>query len=118
MNAAHPHDKVALTVVRFLGAGAILGLAVTGYLVWRALSYEGDPATVALIGSVSSLASLFAGSLASILASTGKGAPQPVTVENPPADPVPVQVPVQQASAGRNTTVTFDGDETPDTSTL
>lgn len=84
----HPHDKVALTVVRFLGVGAIVGLAVTGFLVYRALDFEGDPATVALIGSVSSLASLFAGSLAAILASTGKNTPQAVTVENPPSDPV------------------------------
>lgn len=105
-------NKVALTVVRFLGLGAIVGLAVTGFLVYRALDYEGDPATVALIGSVSSLASLFAGSLASILASTRGSSPTPVTVENPPSAPVPTtEAPATaDVTAGVNPVVTLHPD--------
>lgn len=91
MSTSHPHDKVALTVVRFLGAAAILfGLGAV-FLVWSATQYEGiDPSTVALVGGISGLAGVALGSLASVLASTGKGAPpQQVEVVNTPTDPVP-----------------------------
>ena len=91
MSAQHPHDKVALTVVRGLIAAArVFGCGVI-FLVWTATRYEGevDPGVVALISGVSTLAGAAMGALGSILASTGKGTPQPVTVENSPAAPVP-----------------------------
>jgi hypothetical protein len=87
----HPHDTVALTVVRFLGIASIIGLLVVGGLCYVALQYEGDGSTIAVVAIVGNLASAALASLGSILASTGKGTPQPVTVENTPKDPVPVE---------------------------
>lgn len=112
---AHPHDRVALTVVRGLVLAAVIGLLATGGLCYVALQYEGDSSTVAVIAIIGNLASAALGSLGSILASTGKAGPQPVTVENPPADPVPVAA--STASSGKNPVVTFD-DSAPTTSTL
>ena len=85
----HPHDKVALTVVRFLGIASIVGLVVVGGLCYVALQYEGDGSTIAVVAIVGNLASAALASLGSILASTGKNTPQPVEVTNSPADPVP-----------------------------
>lgn len=87
--SAHPHDKVALTVVRFLGVAAVVGLVTVGLLCYVALGYEGDSSTVAVLAIVGNLASAALASLGSILASTGKGTPQPVEVTNTAADPVP-----------------------------
>lgn len=90
MTQPHPHDKVALTVVRFLGAATLVFGSGVIFLVWSATQYDGiDPSTVALVAGVSTLAGSAMGALGSILASTGKNTPQPVTVENTPADPVP-----------------------------
>lgn len=90
---SHPHDKVALTVVRFLGIASIVGLVVVGGLCYVALQYEGDGSTIAVVAIVGNLASAALASLGSILASTGKNAPAPeptpVEVVNTPADPVP-----------------------------
>jgi hypothetical protein len=85
-----PHvDRVALTVVYFLGSAALLGLAAVAVLVYHATGFDKiDPSTVALVSGVSTLAGSALGALGAILASTGKGAPQPVTVENPVSDPV------------------------------
>lgn len=102
------HDKVALTVVRFLGCIALTALAGVIFLVWRATESpnEIDPSTVALVAGVSTLAGSALGALGSILASTGKGAPQPVVVENKPSDPIPTQ----DATAGTNPVVTVHAD--------
>lgn len=90
----HPHDRIALTVVRFLGTIALGALFGVIFLVWRATESpnEIDPSTVALVAGVSTLAGSALGALGSILASTGKNTPQPVTVENPPSDPANVAV--------------------------
>lgn len=88
--SGHPHDKVAMRVVTFLGGAALLGVAGCIWLVNAAMQYaEVDPGTFPLINSVSNFASAALGALGAILASTGKGVPQPVTVENKPSDPVP-----------------------------
>src|SRR5688572_382602 len=111
MSAQHPHDKVALTVVRFLGAAAITFGVGAIFLVWAATQYEGiDPSTIALVSGVTGMAGVALGSLASVLASTGKGAPQPVTVENPPSDPAAVSVVPPQPPAPPTD---LDGEETP-----
>lgn len=85
-----PHDKVALTVVRFLGIASIIGLLVVGGLCYVALQYEGDGSTIAVVAIVGNLASAALASLGSILASTGKSAAQPVEVVNPPDKPANV----------------------------
>lgn len=85
----HGGDPVAMTVVRFLGIASVVGLLVVGALCFVALQYEQDGSTVAVIAIVGNLASASLASLGSILASTGKGAPQPVTVEQPANKPVP-----------------------------
>lgn len=85
----HAGDPVAMTVVRFLGIASIIGLLVVGGLCFTALQYEGNSSTIAVIAIVGNLASAALASLGSILASTGKGTPQPVEVTNTPADPVP-----------------------------
>lgn len=83
------HDKVAFTVVCFLGSAALLFGAGVVFLVYKTIGYETiDPSTVALVSGVSTLAGAAMGALGSILASTGKNSPQPVVVENPPSDPV------------------------------
>ena len=82
------HDKVALTVVRFLGAAALLFGVGLCFLVWSATQYEGiDPSTVALVGQVGALAGGAMGALGAILASTGKGSAPAGT----PSDPVSVE---------------------------
>lgn len=92
MSAPVGHDVVALTVVRYLGRGAILALIGVVFLVYRSIesANEIDPSTVALVSGVSTLAGAAFGALGAILASTGKGTPTPVTVENASDQPVPV----------------------------
>lgn len=88
MNQAH--DKVAFTVVCFLGTAALLFGSGVIFLVFKTIGYETiDPSTVALVSGVSTLAGAAMGALGSILASTGKGAPQPVVVEQPANNPIP-----------------------------
>lgn len=83
-------DRVALTVVRFLGAVAVIGVLGVIFLVHTTIGYETiDPSTVALVAGVSTLAGGALGALGAVLATTGKGS-QSVTVDNPPSDPVPV----------------------------
>lgn len=91
INEPAVHDRVALTVIRFLGTAAILGLLGVVFLVYQTTQSDNeiDPSTVALVAGVSTLAGSALGALGSILASTKGAAPQPVTVENTPADPVP-----------------------------
>lgn len=90
MSADHGHDKVAMRVVTFLGVAGILGLLGVIFLVFSATQYETiDPSTVALVAGVSTIVGALFGSLGSILASTGKGAPAPVEVVNTPEQPVP-----------------------------
>jgi hypothetical protein len=84
------HDRIALTVVRFLGWSAILALGGVIFLVHQATGYDKiDPSTVALVSGVSTLAGAALGGLGAMLANTSRGT-QPVTVENPPDQPVPV----------------------------
>ena len=92
MTHDHPHDKVALTVVRYLGSGMLLALVGIVYLVHQSVSSSNaiDPSTVALVSGVSTLAGAALGSLGAILASTGKGTPQPVVVDQPADNPIPV----------------------------
>jgi len=87
------HDVVALSVVRYLGRGAILALLGVVFLVYRSIESANqiDPSTVALVSGVSTLAGAAFGALGAILASTGKGAPAPVQVVNEPTDPIPVE---------------------------
>lgn len=89
----HPHDVVALSVVRYLGRGALLALAGVVFLVYRSIESASqiDPSTVALVSGVSTLAGAAFGALGAILASTGRGAPQEVNVVNPPTEPIPVE---------------------------
>ena len=83
------HDKVALRVITFLGVAVILFGCGVIFLVYTSIGYDKiDPSTVALVSGVSTLAGAAMGALGSILASTGGRAPQPVTVENPPSNPV------------------------------
>ena len=85
-----PVDRVALTVVRFLGAVALIGVIGVVFLVYVTIGYETiDPSTVALVAGVSTLAGSALGALGAVLATTGKGT-QPVTVENGADQPVPV----------------------------
>lgn len=89
---SRPHDVVALRVVNYLGATALVTVIGVVWLVYSATQYDQvAPETVPLVAGVSTLAGIALGSLGSILASTGKGAPQPVLVENPPSDPVPTK---------------------------
>lgn len=88
---SQPHDKVAFTVVCFLGTAALLFGGGVIFLVFKTLAYESiDPSTVALVSGVSTLAGAAMGALGSILASTGKAAPQPV-VGVPGGEPVKVE---------------------------
>lgn len=88
----HVGDPVAMRVVTFLGLSGLTALVGVIVLVHHATGYEKiDPSTVTLVAGVSTLAGLIYGSLGSILASTGKGAPQPVTVEQPAGQPVPTK---------------------------
>lgn len=88
----HPHDIVALSVVRYLGRGAILALVGVVFLVYESIrsANQIDPSTVALVSGVSTLAGAAFGALGAILASTGKGTTQPVEVTNTADSPVPV----------------------------
>lgn len=88
-----PHDIVALSVVRYLGRGALLALVGVVFLVYRSIESANqiDPSTVALVSGVSTLAGAAFGALGAILASTGKGTPQPVEVTNAPENPVPTE---------------------------
>ena len=90
-SVAQVHDRVALTVIRFLGSAAILGLLGVVFLVFQTTQSANqiDPSTVALVAGVSTLAGSALGALGSILASTKGAAPQPVSVVNSPADPIP-----------------------------
>jgi hypothetical protein len=88
---APSHDRVAMAVVRFLGWAALLGLGGVIYLVHDATGYEKiDPSTVALVAGVSTLVGTAIGGLVALLANAGRPGPTPVTVENPPDAPVPV----------------------------
>lgn len=88
---SQPHDVVALRVVNFLGLTAVVALLGVVVLVYHATGYDKiDPSTVPLVAGVSTLAGIALGALGSILSSTGKGTPTPVTVENSPAAPLPV----------------------------
>lgn len=102
------HDRVALTVIRFLGSAAITGLLGVVFLVYQATqsSNQIDPSTVALVAGVSTLAGSALGALGSILASTRGSAPQPVTVEQPANNPIPTT----DATAGTNATVDIHPD--------
>ena len=93
----HPHDAVAMTVVRGLVVASVVSIVSAAVPCYVALQYGAEGSTVAVIAIIGNLASAALGSLGSILASTGKGAPQPVTVENTAADPVPTapNAPVQ-----------------------
>ena len=82
-----PSDRVPVTVVRFLGINALVGLLIVGGLCFVALQYDGDSSTIAIIAIVGNLAAASLGGLGSILASTRGGA-TPVTVENPVSNPV------------------------------
>lgn len=99
-----PVDRVAMRVVTFLGSAGIIGLLGVIGLVYSATSFETiDPSTVALVAGVSTIVGALFGSLGSILASTGKGSPQPVTVENAPSSPLPVvESPQSPYSVGSN----------------
>lgn len=114
-------NHVALLVISLLGVVAITATAWSGWLIHEALVYESpnpngtiDAAVVALIGQMVSIATLTIGGLTAMLTSTGpKPAPPPtvtsaegvqstpVTVVNPPADPVPTepQPPVEPVPA-------------------
>lgn len=86
----HAGDPVAMRVVTFLGAASIVGLLSAATLSWTALRYADNDNAAVVIAIVGNLASAALASLGSILASTGKGSPQPVTVENTPTEPLPV----------------------------
>lgn len=83
---------VAELVVKALGRISITGLLVGGSLVALALVQPGkvDAVIIGVIGTLLSISSAAAGALGAILAMTRSAAdpPQPVTVVNPPADPV------------------------------
>lgn len=84
-------DRVALRVVTFLGSATILGLLGVIALVYTSIGYdELDASTVPLVSGVSTLVGIALGALASMLSTTGKSGPQPVTVENKPTEPLPV----------------------------
>lgn len=103
------HDRVAITVIRFLGSSALLFGCGVIFLVYQATQSDNqiDPSTVALVAGVSTLAGSALGALGSILASTSpKGTPTPVTVENKPSDPLPTQ----DVTAGQNPTVDIHPD--------
>jgi hypothetical protein len=86
---ASTHDPVAMRVVTFLGFASVIGILSAGALAYTALRYEGNSNAAVVIAVVGNLASAAVASLGSILASTGKAAPQPVNVVNPPTDPIP-----------------------------
>jgi hypothetical protein len=81
---------VARTVVRFLGAVAVIAALGSIFLVYESIGYQGiDPATVALVNVPGNLASAALGALGAILATAGRnsGGSQP---SGTPADPVNV----------------------------
>ena len=84
------HDRVALTVVRFLGAATLLGLVASAALCYIALRYQGNDNGGVVIAIVGNLASAALAALGSILASTRGSGPQAVEVVNTLAQPVPV----------------------------
>lgn len=79
-------------VVRNLGRIALAGLIIGGALLALIILQPGkiDPAAVAMVGTFLGVPTVCAGGLGAILASTRAPGdpPTPVTVTNPPADPV------------------------------
>lgn len=78
-------------VIRTLGAIALLGLVGSFVLVYTVVrsTNELDAVTATLITAFMAVGSNAAVALGAILATTNKGAPQPVTVENKPSEPIP-----------------------------
>ncbi len=87
--------RPAGSVIRFLGWVALLSLGCGFVLVYRLISRDPsvpvDPALVGLIGGVTTVGTSALSALGAILATTGKGEPQPVRVENVPDSPVIVE---------------------------
>lgn len=98
-------NHIAFLVIGILGVVAVISTWKSGQLIDKAVTSENevDSAAVALIGQMVSIATLTIGGLIAMLTSTGPkpaqppsvpagaGMPEsiPVTVVNPPADPVP-----------------------------
>lgn len=99
------HNKVALTVIYFLGGIAFGSMMWSGYLIHEAVVSDNaiDSAAVALVGQMVSISTLALGALGAMLSSTSPKPPPPptvtdsttgqestpVTVINPAEDPVP-----------------------------
>lgn len=79
-------------VVKALGRIALVGLLIGGGLIYLALRSPGpvDPAVTGVIGTFLAITSVAVGGLGAILSTTRSASdpPTPVTVTNPPADPV------------------------------
>lgn len=101
------HNRVALTVIYFLGWIALGAMLWSGFLIHEAVVSDNaiDSAAVALVGQMVSIATLALGALGAMLSSTSpKPAPPPmvydpirdmavpapvdVNVTNPPENPV------------------------------
>lgn len=98
------HNRVALTVIYFLGGIAFGAMMWSGYLIHEAVVSDNaiDSAAVALVGQMVSISTLSLGALGAMLSSTSPKPPPPpsvtdsagqestpVTVVNPTEDPVP-----------------------------
>lgn len=111
------HNRVALTVIWFLGCIATASAVISGGLIYRAIGYEGiDAAVVALIGQQVSISTLALGALGAMLSSTSpRPAPPPTLADGSPA-PTPVigvpggePVTVERAEPEVTTDVVGDG---------
>ena len=99
IKARSEHNRVALTVIYFLGGIAFLATGWSGYLIHEAVVSDNqiDSAAVALVGQMVSISTLALGALGAMLSSTSPKPPPPPTVDNPapvhvvnePTDPVP-----------------------------
>jgi hypothetical protein len=96
------HNRVALTVIYFLGSIAFLATASSAFLIHEAVISENtlDAAAVALVGQMVSIVTLGLGALGAMLSSTSpktppsplEGSPEPVPVVGVPGgEPVAVE---------------------------
>ena len=96
------HNRVALTVIYFLGGIAVLATGWSGWLIHEAVVSDNaiDSAAVALVGQMVSIATLALGALGAMLSSTSPKPPPPpqladgsvpVTAVNGDDQPVPTQ---------------------------
>lgn len=86
------HNRVALTVIYFLGCIAVVATLMSGYLINQCIVYEDglNAAAVALVGQMVSISTLSLGALGAMLSSTSPKPQPPPTLEDGSPAPTPV----------------------------